>query len=241
MASASVIDDYVSTLGRMLRGSTRVRRDLLTEARDGLTDSAEAYLAEGFDRVEAERMAVAEFGPVDEIAPGYQEEIAAHQGRRTAAVLFVTVPLMTLMWSGIWKIFPENPSTVTEVRAAWFSPLARFLDLFQLGMGVLGALALLAFGGPLRAVLRPGVLTRALGILLWIHVPAICLMGLALAAGAGRALSGFEAYPPGVAASLVSYLVSGSLLWSATRCVIVSRPLPVASAATVSQRRGALN
>jgi hypothetical protein len=235
MASASVIDDYVSTLGRALRGSARVRRDLLTEARDGLTDTAEAYVAEGYDRAEAERMAVAEFGAVGEIAPGYQEEIAAHQGRRTAAVMFVTVPLVTLMWSGIWKIFPEEPWVATE-RAAWFSPLAHFLDWLQFAMGILGALALLAFGGPLRAARRPSMLARALGILLWIQVPAICLISLALSAGAGRALNGFASYPPGMVAGLLSYLVSGSLLWCATRCVIASRSLPVAPAATVSQR-----
>jgi hypothetical protein len=77
MASAGVIDDYVTALDRTLRGPRRARRDLVTEARDSLTDCAEAYLAEGMDQAGAERMAVADFGTVAEIAPGYQEELTA--------------------------------------------------------------------------------------------------------------------------------------------------------------------
>src|SRR5690349_5501816 len=131
MASASAIDDYVSGLGRSLRGPSRLRRDLVAEARDGLDDAAEAHVEQGVGRAEAERKAVAEFGPMTEIARAYQEELAAHQGRRMAATLFVTVPLMTLIWSFIWVVFPEDPVTVMAVKPIWFTPLARFLDFFQ--------------------------------------------------------------------------------------------------------------
>ncbi|MFG1877808.1 permease prefix domain 1-containing protein [Sphaerisporangium sp. NPDC049003] len=230
MASAGVIDDYVTTLGRTLRGPRRVRRDLVTEARDSLADSAESYLSEGLDPVEAERLAVAEFGAVAEIAPGYQEELAAHQGRRTAAVVFVTVPLMTLMWSGIWMVFPEDASVAAQVKPAWFSPLARFLDVFQFGMGVLAALALIVLAGRLRRIARPELVTRAMGILLWIQVPAIGAISLALTLGGSAGRAGFDDYPPGVAASVLSYLVLGWLLCAATRCLIVSRGVPARKA-----------
>ncbi|WP_248959108.1 permease prefix domain 1-containing protein [Sphaerisporangium perillae] len=235
MASASVIDDYVATLDRTLRGPARVRRDMVTEARDSLADTADAYLAEGVDRAEAERMAVAEFGPVRVIAPGYQEELAAHQGRRTAAVLFITVPLLTVMWSGIWKIFPEPPPAAMAAKPAWFTPLSHFLDWFQLCMGVVGALALLTLGRPPRRMRHPGLVTRALGILVWIQVPAVLLMSAALSAGNAAALRGFSDYPPGAVASTLSYLVAGWLLYSATRCLIASRPLPMAP--TVRRQR----
>ncbi|MFC4530584.1 permease prefix domain 1-containing protein [Sphaerisporangium dianthi] len=240
MASASVIDDYVTTLDRTLRGPARVRRDLVTEARDSLADATEAHLAEGVGRDEAERMAVAEFGPVGEIAPGYQEELAAQQGRRTAAVLFLTVPLMTLIWSGIWIVYPEPAATLIAGKPAWFTPLARFLDFFQFGMGVLGAFALFAFGRGRGRLKRPGVLTRALGILVWIQVPVVFFIGLALAAGAGRSFSGFTDYTPGTVASVLSYLMCGTLLWSAARCLIASRPTQPAPASP-AYRPGALN
>ncbi|WP_405150839.1 permease prefix domain 1-containing protein [Sphaerisporangium sp. NBC_01403] len=227
MASAGVIDDYVTTLGRSLRGPRRVRRDLVAEARDGLADTAEAYLAQGMDQDEAERTAVAEFGTVTEVAPGYQEELTAHQGRRTAAVLFITVPLMTLMWSGIWRIFPEDASAASALKPAWFGPLARFLDLFQFGMGILGGLALVILAGRLRRVRRPDLVTRALGILLWIQVPAIVLISAALTAGGESGLAGFDDYFPGMVASVISYLIAGWLLCTATRCLIVSRATPL--------------
>jgi hypothetical protein len=226
MASVSVIDDYVTTLHRTLRGPGRARRDLVTEARDSLIDSAEAYLAAGMDRVEAERMAVAEFGAVREIAPGYQGELAAHQGRRTATVLFITVPLLTLMWSGIWKIFPGDPSAAAA-KPAWFTPVARFLDGFQFGAGILGALALICLAGRLRRIKRPESVTKALGVLVWIQVPTIIGLSAMLTAGNEPGLKGFSTYPPGMALSVFSYLMAGWLLCSATRCLIACRGVPV--------------
>ncbi|MEU9886049.1 permease prefix domain 1-containing protein [Sphaerisporangium sp. NPDC051011] len=221
MASASVIDDFVTTLARTLRGPLRVRRDMIAEARDSLTDTADAYLAEGMDRDEAERLAVAEFGMVTEIAPGYQDELAACQGRRTAAVLFVSVPLSTVIWSVIWRIYPQNPWT--PVKPVWFSPLAQFLDWFQFGMGVLGALALLTLArGPLRHR-NPKIVTRALGVLLWIQVPLVIGMSAALTLGRGTGLRDADLFPAGLFACLFSYAVAGSLLFSATRCLLVSR------------------
>ncbi|MCW2881455.1 MAG: hypothetical protein JWQ95_5555 [Sphaerisporangium sp.] len=232
MASAGVIDDYVTTLDRTLRGPGRVRRDLLTEARDSLSDTAEAYLAEGLDRLEAERMAVAEFGQVSEVAPGYQGELAAQQGRRTAAVLFLTVPFTTIIWSVIWRIFPEDPSAALTVKPAWFTPLAHFLDWLQFGMGILGALALIGLGRGLRRIRRPELVTRALGILLWIQVPVILGISAALTAGGASTLKGFDEYPPGFAASFFSYAVACWLLCSATRCLTASRaPAPAITGA----------
>ncbi|GII84950.1 hypothetical protein Ssi03_29400 [Sphaerisporangium siamense] len=224
MASAGVIDDYVTELRRTLRGPIRLRRDMVTEARDSLADTADAYHAEGLDRTEAERLAVAEFGPVDEIAPGYQEELAACQGRRTAAVLFIAVPVNTGMWSLIWRIYPGDEWA--PLKPAWFSPLAHFLDVFQFAMGVVGALMLLAFTRGPRRLRRPMTLTRAIGVLLWIQVPAIIGMSAALTYGRGTVLQDTTFFPPGVAASLFSYAVAGWLLCGATRCLLVTRRAP---------------
>ncbi|MGN9843593.1 permease prefix domain 1-containing protein [Nonomuraea sp. H19] len=71
-----VIDDYVKHLSRTLKGPPRPKRDFLTEARDSLLDAADALEKGGLRRVEAERVAVREFGTVGELASGYQRELS---------------------------------------------------------------------------------------------------------------------------------------------------------------------
>ncbi|MDH2429576.1 permease prefix domain 1-containing protein [Sphaerisporangium sp. TRM90804] len=230
-----VIDDYVSTLAHALHGPARVRRDMLAEARDSLSDAAEAHLAEGLEPAAAERRAVAEFGTVGEIAPGYQEELTVQQGRRTAATVFIAVPLMTAMWSVIWWVFPDAPPGTMDTSPGWFGPLSRFLDWFQLAMGVFGALALVALGGRARRVVRrPELVTRVLGIALWIQMPMVVGMSIMLTAQGAWNLSGFEHYPPGTVATILSYLIAAWLLYNATRCLTVCRrvssPAPPARA-----------
>src|SRR5688500_19298305 len=99
-----LIDDYVAELNRAITGPPGPKRDLVVEARDSLTDTADALEAEGLDRTEAERVAVAEFGPVAEIAPDYQAELTSASGRRLGFLLFVSVPITALMWSVLWRI-----------------------------------------------------------------------------------------------------------------------------------------
>jgi hypothetical protein len=45
------IDHYLRLLGQRLRGSPRLKRDLLTEARDSLRDATEAYRECGLDLI----------------------------------------------------------------------------------------------------------------------------------------------------------------------------------------------
>ncbi|MEU8275351.1 permease prefix domain 1-containing protein [Microbispora bryophytorum] len=217
MGNAGPIDEYVASMRHALRGPGGARRDLLTEARDSLLDAAEAYEGEGLPRAEAERLAVADFGTVPEVAPGFQGELTVSQGRRTAALLFLSVPLIAFMWAVIWRIFPESPH-VAEIKPVWFGPLARTVDLLQLGVGVIGGLALLALGRGARLVRRPALVTRGLGLFVWIQTPLIAVMGLTLAAAAQGPV-GFSGYLPGVAVSLISYALAGWMLYSAARCL----------------------
>ncbi|MEU8056749.1 permease prefix domain 1-containing protein [Microbispora bryophytorum] len=217
MGNAGPIDEYVASMRHALRGPGGARRDLLTEARDSLLDAAEAYEGEGLPRAEAERLAVADFGTVPEVAPGFQGELTVSQGRRTAALLFLSVPLIASMWAVIWRIFPESPH-VAEIKPVWFGPLARTVDLLQLGVGVIGGLALLALGRGARLVRRPALVTRGLGLFVWIQTPLIAVMGLTLAAAAQGPV-GFSGYLPGVAVSLISYAFAGWLLYSAAHCL----------------------
>jgi hypothetical protein len=223
MPGASRIDDYVAALGRRLRGPRRLKRDLLAEARDGLADAAEALRADGLDRDEAERIAVAEFGDVAEIAPGYQAELAACQGRRTAALLFLSVPVTTLMWSALWRLHPWRPADPADI-PAWFMPLAQGVDLVQAATGIAGALALLALGRAARRARRsrlldPRVLTRGLGVLILVQMPLVALASTALSSAAATSIEALEQYPPAQAVTLISTLLGAWQLASALRCL----------------------
>ncbi|MFE3455344.1 permease prefix domain 1-containing protein [Nonomuraea sp. NPDC059194] len=220
-----LIDDYVAGLHRALDGPSGAKRDLVVEARDSLADTAEAYEEGGLARAEAERLAVAEFGEVAEIAPGYQRELTATAGRRLAALLFVSVPLTTLLWSLVWAFFPVNAADWAQ-RPDWFLLVARLLDLFQLATGVLGGLTLLALTWGARWVRRPERLTRVLALWVWAMLPVTLLFSLALQYGS-HGPTGFSGYLPGVLLSLTTPLLNGLQLYGAARCLRISRrPLP---------------
>ncbi|WP_433360380.1 permease prefix domain 1-containing protein [Streptosporangium sp. CA-115845] len=229
MAGSGVIDDYVTGLSRALRGPRGPRLDMITEARDSLLDTAEALEGDGLGREEAERTAVEEFGTIGEIAPGYQEELSIAAGRRLAAVLFLTVPLTTVMWSVIWKIFPTAP-TAYQTSPAWFVPVARGLDILQMLIGVLGGVALFALGRGLRRIRRPRLVTRFLGLLVWAMLPVMLVLSGALMFGSSGP-TGFGGYLPGVGAALVSFLFWGLQLYGAFKCLSLTRRGPVLACA----------
>ncbi|GAA3446121.1 permease prefix domain 1-containing protein [Planomonospora venezuelensis] len=227
MASTGVIDDYVTGLSRALRGPRGAKLDLVAEARDSLLDAAEAMEHDGLDRAEAERAAVEEFGTIAEIAPGYQEELSASAGRRLAVLLFLAVPLTALMWTLIWKLFPMDPVSYAA-KPAWFVPVARAVDVLQLGLGVMGALALFALGRGRRRMRRPRLVSRALALLVWTMLPVMLVLCGALMYGSGRP-AGLSGYPPGIAASVVSYGFWGLQVYCATRCIGATRHRPAAA------------
>lgn len=214
-----LIDDYVATLSRSLKGPPGPRRDLVVEAHDSLIDAAEAYQAGGVDRLEAERLAVEEFGEIAEIAPAYQEELAASAGRRLAALLFISVPLTALMWWAIWRVFPTMPAD-WAAKPAWFVPVARSLDILQLTSGVLGGLSLLA----LARGFSPRLVTRWLALFVKCMLLGTIVLSTLLVYGA-HGPTGFSGYPPGVAATVVSWSLAALQLYCAVRCMNVTRRL----------------
>jgi hypothetical protein len=223
---AGVIDDYVSVLARELRGPRRIRMDMIAEARDGLADAAEALERSGLARAEAENRAVAEFGPVREIAPGYQEELVASQARRTARLLFLCTPLITLMWSGVWLVLPAHATAPWSDKPEWFMPVARTIDVMQIVTGVLAGVLLLLLGrgagwrvpGRRRAGGRGRARAMAwtLGLVIWCQFPLVFLMGTALSI-AGQVE--MDEYLPGMAATVISVLLTAWQLRSAAHCL----------------------
>ncbi|GAB3168666.1 permease prefix domain 1-containing protein [Myceligenerans halotolerans] len=94
----SAITTYLADLDAALVGPARLRRDLLQEAADHLEDATATYARAGYDERRAAERAVAEFGTVDEVAPGFQTTLAVSSARRTAGLLFAFVVLQPFVW-----------------------------------------------------------------------------------------------------------------------------------------------
>lgn len=97
---ATAIGEYADSLGAALVGPRRVKRGLVDEARDHLADATEAYADAGYDEDEAATMAVADFGPVEEIAPAFQTTLAVAASRRTAWVMLAILGAQPFIWDG---------------------------------------------------------------------------------------------------------------------------------------------
>jgi hypothetical protein len=125
------VDDHVRRLDHALVGPRRLKADILREVRDGLEDAATAY--------GDERRAVDEFGPVREIAPPFQVELAAAASRslalRVAAVFALTTVLADLMWRGAPWVGPPPP--------ALYLFLSDAIDRLGIATAVLGFAAVL--------------------------------------------------------------------------------------------------
>lgn len=98
MIADMTVAPYLAELDAALDGPRRARRDLLREARDHLADATDAYLRGGYDRAEAERQAVADFGAVDEVAPAFQTTLAVAASRRTSWMLLAILLCQPFLW-----------------------------------------------------------------------------------------------------------------------------------------------
>jgi hypothetical protein len=101
-----VLTAYLDELSRSLRGPRRPKADLLAEARGSLIDAVGAREARGVPTGEAQRQALAEFGTVAEVAPGYQTELAVAQGRRTGALILAVFLTQCFLWDDVRTIWP---------------------------------------------------------------------------------------------------------------------------------------
>jgi hypothetical protein len=137
-----VIERYLTELDARLVGPARRKADLLTEARDGLTDAAEAYSAAGLDEADAQRRAVAEFGELSMIAREYQSELGIVAGIRALHTMMIAIPasqglfnLTRMVWFGDW-------SNLASPTPSWYPVFARINDYGCVAAAVLGVLAL---------------------------------------------------------------------------------------------------
>ncbi|KZB82353.1 permease prefix domain 1-containing protein [Amycolatopsis regifaucium] len=116
----SAIEPYLSELASGLSGPARAKADLLTEARDGLHDAAEAYREGGVEAAEAERRAVADFGPVDLIARAYQAELGLRRDIRVLWELIVGVPVFIFAWDFARVLSSDEWSRYAGSTPGWY-------------------------------------------------------------------------------------------------------------------------
>jgi hypothetical protein len=143
VATKDPVETYLTGLGRALKGPRRRKADLLAEARDSLIDATEAFEAGGLNRRQAEEMAVADFGDLSEVVPGYRSELGIAQGRRTALMLCLTLLAQPIVWqegAWAWTQEPESPNA--------------FVGLLNQAVEVVG---MLAIAGAVLALVATGL------------------------------------------------------------------------------------
>ncbi|RSN57348.1 hypothetical protein DMH01_28330 [Amycolatopsis sp. WAC 04182] len=158
----SAIDGYIGDLDARLRGSAAAKTDLLTEARDGLVDAAEAYREGGVDEAEAERRAVADFGPVAVIARDYQAELALRGDIGTLWKVIVGIPLIHVSWelARIWTYGDWSRSGKSNPE--WYMSVIELFGVLVIVPPLIGVVALFGarrLGRRLDSV-RLGLVTR---------------------------------------------------------------------------------
>jgi hypothetical protein len=182
------IDDYLAALSKELRGPRRRKADLLAEARDHLTDATEAFEADGFARYDAEKHAVADFGAIEDVAPGYRSELAISQSRRTAMMLLMALIIQPIVWQSgawIWTSDQNNTSALNDLLQIVVRDIG--------GVVIAGAvLAVLGTGIGLRYPLVREHLSRVTAL--------FTLAGSALIAAIGVTMTATSAHAPGLPA-----------------------------------------
>jgi hypothetical protein len=214
-ADVDPIDDFLRALGRRLSGPARLRTDLLTEARGGLEDAAQAYREGGLDAETSRRLAVADFGAPGELAPAYQSELAAAQGRRLA-LLAVLLPVAMITADTMWWRAPSD----TERPAAGFLLVTELADWASYAVGALAlvVLVLLARRGP-----DPRRIVRLLGVATLLCVGLVWGMGTFAAGTTIVATPAALAWPPMWAALVCLNGGAGYLLVAGVRCLAAAR------------------
>lgn len=182
------IDEYLTALSKELRGPRRRKADLLAEARDHLIDATEAFEADGLERYDAEKHAVADFGSIEEVAPGYREELAISQSRRTAMMLLLALLIQPIVWQGGAWVWTSDETESTALN-----------DLLQIVVRDIGGVVI---AGAVLAVLGTGIGLRY--PLIREHLSRVTalftLAGSALIAAIGVTMTATSAHAPGLPA-----------------------------------------
>ena len=213
------ITAHISALELVLRGPRRTLRGMIAEARAGLRDAEAAYRDGGYPAEQAAMRAVRDFGTVGEIAPEFQDELTARQGRWSALLYAVVFPGMMLAWDAFWSVGWTHEAAGPANQAV--RVLSRIEDVTTVVVAV-AALALLA--ASFRRSVPAHRLTRTIGITGAVG-SGVC-GGLAVAmnvTGNHKATVYILTHPASVVPYVVSALIMVLIVWQSHRTLQVAR------------------
>jgi hypothetical protein len=217
--SADPIAMHISALEVSLRGPRRTRRDMVSEARAGLWDAAAAYRDGGLPADQAAVLAVRDFGSVGEVAPEFQNELTARQGRLSALLFTLVFPGMMLAWDVFWSL------GWTRRTAGPATPAVRALATIEDTMAlVIGAAALALLAVTFRRSVQVHRLTRAIG-LTGVTGALVCGgLGLAMnVAGTHKAAVYMVTHPASLVPYVGSAVMMSLIIWQSVRTLRVAR------------------
>jgi hypothetical protein len=218
MTTADPITTHVAALEHTLRGPQRTRRCMIAEVHAGLLDAAEAYQGGGLPPEQAAARAVRDFGTVGEIAPSFQDELTARQGRVAALLFAIVFPAMLLGWDLLWSTGLVRWGSVAATDLVVV--LARLQDTVTLLVAIT-AIALLA-GTFLRTV-SPRRVARAVGVTGTAGALTCGGISVVMNVASGRsAVVLLATNPAAVAAFAGSGVVLVLLVWQAVRTLRVA-------------------
>jgi hypothetical protein len=171
----SLVEAYVAELDDALRGPRGVKADIVAEALDGLIEATDAYRESGLDEDRAQRRAIADFGAVPRIAPGYQVELGLSQSRRTGVLVSATIAAQPVVWHTLQHLTGDRGEASSAYLAV--DMVVRCTGIATIVSGLLTVVTL----GIGTRYLRPRpALTRATGIFAFVVCGVFAVLGLLL-------------------------------------------------------------
>ncbi|PSL06673.1 hypothetical protein CLV30_10258 [Haloactinopolyspora alba] len=215
-----MIDAYLATLRRELRGPRVLRANMIREVRDGLHDATRAHRDDGVSPAEAERRAVDEFGPPSVVAAGLRDELAAATGRYLAALSIVLGSTQFALAHYTWQTAAREqgwPRPSPE-----YGMFAQAVDVSNIVVLVALALAVPLLGRGGRFVPTHRVV-RIMGIGVLVSLLVDVVVGTVLNAFAPQGITVWKGpeLPILFALSIVSVGWTASVAW---RCVRLTSP-----------------
>jgi hypothetical protein len=171
----SLIEAYAAELDSALRGPRGVKADIVAEALDGLLEATEAYRESGLDEDGAQRRAIADFGAVPQIAPGFQVELGLSQGRRTGLLISVAMAAQPVVWHGLQHLTGVRGEASSAYLTA--SMVVRCAGIATI---VGGLVVVLALGIGTRYLRPRPLLTRVTGIFAYVVCGVFGVLGVLL-------------------------------------------------------------
>ncbi|MFC9944301.1 permease prefix domain 1-containing protein [Streptomyces pratensis] len=145
---ADPVAAYEVALTAALHGPGGDKARMIEELRDGFADTVEAHVEEGKPYEQAARLAVREFGTVEEIAPLCQRELTIAQARHTARAAVLAAPFLIACW-----YLARTSGRLADT--AWqLAGTAQSLAVYLAGTAIVAALLAASTAGATGALAR---------------------------------------------------------------------------------------